>query len=455
MRFKSYSLLFAAALAFSSCGKEFLDEKKNAKEVILRTVNDYQMVLDNLTIVNTFSSVSLNLASAAEFELPDAQLTTWKVNMPYEVNGYLWEKEIFEGKESTDYNNAYQRIMLANLALDVQKVSPTNAAEQTAKDNVLGSAHFIRAFSYYQLAQLFCKPYDASTATTDPGVPIRTDYDIKVKIPSRGTVSELYKFIIADLEAALPLVPETPLNIWRPGKAAVAGMLARVYMQMGNWEKVREYSDMALKVKSNLVDFAKYIGQASFPSDYGKTMPEIVFYSQIHKPSFTYTGMTAAPNIYALYETDDHRKSVYFAAPPNTSFKGSLAGLYAVFAGITTSELYLQRAEAYARLGQVANAMADVNELRRFRFPSGKAPVNITDQTAAVQFIIDERARELYLRGTRWEDLRRLSKEPQYAITLSHTYNGNTYTLKPGDNRWTMPLPDNEIQLNNYPQNPR
>ncbi len=455
MRLTSYSLLVAAALAFSSCGKEFLDEKKNSKDVILRTINDYQLVLDNITIINTFSSVSLNIASAAEFELPDAQITTWKANMPYEVNGYLWEKEIFEGKESTDYNNSYQRIMLANLALDVKKLAPVNSTEEAIKSSVIGSAHFIRAFSYYQLAQLFCKPYDASTAGTDPGVPIRTDYDLAVKIGSRGTVADLYKFIISELETALPLVPETPLHIWRPGKAAVAAMLARTYMQMGNWEKVREYADMALKVKSNLKDFFDYIDQASFPSTFGKSMPEIVYFSQIHKPSFTYSGMMATPGMLALYESDDYRKAAYFATTPTTAFKGSLAGAYAIFAGITTSELYLQRAEAYARLGQVALAMDDVNELRKYRFPSGKKPVVITDQVEAVKFIIDERARELYLRGTRWEDLRRLSKEPQYAITVSHTYNGNTYRLEPGSNRYTMPLPDNEIQLNNYPQNPR
>lgn len=455
MRFKSYSLLVAAALVFSSCGKDFLEEKKDAREVILRTINDYQLVLDNITVVNTFSAVSLNLASAAEFELPDAQITTWKANMPYEVNGYLWEKEIFEGKESTDYNNSYHRIMLANVALDVTKLGATNDAEETAKKNVIGHAYFVRAFSYYQLAQLFCKPYDASTAGTDLGVPIRTDYDVSVKIPSRGTVDQLYKFIIKDLESALPLLPETPMNIWRPGKAAVAGLLARVYMQMGNWEKVREYSDMALKIKSNLKDFVAYISQNSFPSDFGKSMPEIVYYSQIHKPSFTYSGMSATPSIYALYEADDYRRAAYFGGTPATAFKGSLAGLYAIFAGITTSELYLQRAEANARLGQVATAMADINELRKYRFPSGKAPVDISDQVQAVKFIIDERARELYMRGTRWEDLRRLSKEPQYAITPTHTYNGKDYSLPPGDNRYTMPLPDNEIQLNNYPQNPR
>lgn len=447
--------MVAAALVFSSCGKDFLEEKKDAKEVILRTINDYQLVLDNITIVNTFSAVSLNLASAAEFELPDAQITTWKANMPYEVNGYLWEKEIFEGKESTDYNNSYQRIMLANVALDVTKLGATNEAETTAKNNVIGHAYFVRAFSYYQLAQLFCKPYDATTAGTDLGVPIRTDYDVSVKIGSRGTVDQLYKFIIKDLESALPLLPETPMNIWRPGKAAVAGLLARVYMQMGNWEKVREYSDMALKIKSNLKDFVDYIGQNSFPSDFGKGMPEIVYYSQIHKPSFTYTGMSATPEIYALYEADDYRRAAYFGGTPATAFKGSLAGLYAIFAGITTSELYLQRAEANARLGQVSTAMADINELRKYRFPAGKAPVDITDQVQAVKFIIDERERELYMRGTRWEDLRRLSKEPQYAITPKHVYNGKEYSLPPGDNRYAMPLPDNEIQLNNYPQNPR
>lgn len=457
MRFKTYSVLIAAALAFSSCGKEFLEEKRDARELIVRNINDYQAVLDNQTIVNTFSSVSLALMSAGEFTLPDNVLTTWKVNMPYEINGYLWERDIFNSLESTDWNNSWQRIMLANLALDVQKVTPANATEQTAWNNVKGSAHFIRAFSFYQLAQLFTKPYNAETAASDLGLPLRTDYDVKVKYP-RSSVAETYKMIISDLEAAMPLLPATALNVNRPSKAAAATLLARVYMQMGNWDKVLEYANQALTIKSTLANFNNppYLTQSGFVADFGKTYPEMIWYSQIHKPSSTYSGMAAAADVLSLYESDDLRRTVFFTKlPTDSSFKGSLGGLYTMFAGYTTSELYLIRAEANARKGQADLAMADVNELRKNRFPAGTPALTITDANDALKYIIDERRRELYMRGTRWEDLRRLNKEPQFATTLTRTYLGNTYELTPNSNRYVMPLPDNEIQINNYPQNPR
>lgn len=455
MKFKSYIILSIAALGMSSCAKEWLDKKRNSKEVIPTTIADYQATLDNYTIINTFSTVSLGLVGAAEYTLADATLTTWKNTIPYEANGYLWEKEVYEGKELPDWNNSYHRLLYANLALEVKKINPTNPTEQTAWNNVVGSALFIRSFCFYQLAQLFCKPYDAATAASDPGIPLRTDPDIKVSY-QRGTVADVYKRMIEDLEAALPLLPEKPLNVWRPGKPAAAALLARIYMQMGNWEKVKEYSDMGLKIKSDLINFAPIYNQASFKSDNGASNPEILFYSQINKPGSTYTGMTADTVLLKLYDTADARRAVYFSLPANSAFKGSYAGLYNIFTGLTTGEMYLQRAEANARLGQAGAAMDDVNQLRKFRFADSMyVPETIADPKEALKFVLDERRRELYFRGVRWEDLRRLNKEPEFATTLKRNAYGKTYELKPGENRWTWALPDNEISINNYPQNPR
>lgn len=453
MRFKSYSVLIAAALAFSNCGKDFLEEKRDSKEVIVRTIADYQAVLDNFTVVNTAAAIGLNLTSAAEYVLSDKDINTWKGQLPYEVNSYLWEKEIWETRESLDWNNSYHRILLANLALDVEKTSPANAAEKIVYDNVKGQARFIRAYSYYQLAQLFCKPYDAATASSDPGVPLKTDYDVKVVMPTRSTVAELYAMIIKDLEEALPLLPEKPVHTARPGKAAAATLLAKVYMQMGNWDKVFQYADQALKIHNVLLDFFPIMGQAMFKADYGVSVPEIFFWAQGAKPSSTFAGMVVSPEVLALYEADDYRRTLYFNAAGG--FKGSFAGLYAIFSGYTSAELYLIRAEANVRKGQIALAMADLNELRKYRFPDTKPALNITDETEALQFIMEERIRELYFRGTRWEDLRRFNKDPRFATTLTHTFEGKTYSLPPNDIRYTLPLPDNEIQLNNYPQNPR
>lgn len=65
----------------------------------------------------------------------------------------------------------------------------------------LGVAHFFRAYTYMQLARLFAKDYDPSTAATDLCVPLVLKYDQEEK-PARATVQQVYDQIKKDLDAA-------------------------------------------------------------------------------------------------------------------------------------------------------------------------------------------------------------------------------------------------------------
>jgi hypothetical protein len=70
--------------------------------------------------------------------------------------------------------------------------------------------------------------------------------------------------------------------------------------------------------------------------------------------------------------------------------------------------------------------------------------------------IITERRKELPFTGSaRWEDLRRLNKDPQFAKTLIRQLNGQNYTLAPNDPKYTLPIPDIEIKLSGIQQNLR
>lgn len=65
----------------------------------------------------------------------------------------------------------------------------------------LGVAHFFRAYTYMQLARLFAKDYEPSTAATDLCVPLVLKYDQEEK-PARATVQQVYDQIKKDLDAA-------------------------------------------------------------------------------------------------------------------------------------------------------------------------------------------------------------------------------------------------------------
>ena len=109
------------------------------------------------------------------------------------------------------------------------------------------------------------------------------------------------------------------------------------------------------------------------------------------------------------------------------------------------------------RLGSINAAMDDLNALIIKRWKNNGTFVPFTAATAneALAKVLKERRKELIFRGLRWTDLRRLNKDPRFAITLTRNLNGVVYTLPPNDDRYTLPIPDQEIKISGIAQNPR
>jgi hypothetical protein len=134
--------------------------------------------------------------------------------------------------------------------------------------------------------------------------------------------------------------------------------------------------------------------------------------------------------------------------------------------GLRVAELYLNRAEAYAkRFAQTGNgsdrtaALADLNYLRQSRFDTRNAayiPVTITDAAELFKFCQDERRRELCLEdGHRWTDIKR------WGLSVTHSFtsvDGTTtqHVLQANSPLYALPIP--YLAFLNNPdliQNPR
>ncbi|HEX2629037.1 MAG TPA: RagB/SusD family nutrient uptake outer membrane protein, partial [Chitinophagaceae bacterium] len=136
-------------------------------------------------------------------------------------------------------------------------------------------------------------------------------------------------------------------------------------------------------------------------------------------------------------------------------FKGSYnEGSVNLFCGIATDELYLIRAECYARESNTNAAMQDLNALLAKRIKPF-VPLVAGSADEALTFILAERRKELPFRELRWSDLKRLNKEPARATTLTRNLNGQLYTLAPNDLRYTLLIPDEVIRITTLQQNPR
>jgi hypothetical protein len=143
-----------------------------------------------------------------------------------------------------------------------------------------------------------------------------------------------------------------------------------------------------------------------------------------------------------------------------SSGKNNRTYLFTDFYFCRLAETYLLRAEARLRKGDKAGAAADINEVRG----RVKAPL-ITDTDVTIDYILDERIRELYGEERRWNTLLRMGGDiPNNRIQHSRAV-ADAGGLNPPTPLWTgtiakdflFPIPQSVIDSNldaNIEQNP-
>jgi hypothetical protein len=181
---------------------------------------------------------------------------------------------------------------------------------------------------------------------------------------------------------------------------------------------------------------------------------EVIFHSLLVNWGNITSDAIIDSSLYASYGMNDLRRTAFFDSS-GTLFRGSYYGGKLLFSGLATDEMYLTRAECNARNGHITAAMDDLDTLLTYRYHTGAfVPVTASGTTDAIVKVLQERRKELLLRGLRWSDLRRLNRDSNFAVTITRTINGQTYTLTPNSFRYVFPVPDDVLQLSGIAQNP-
>jgi tetratricopeptide (TPR) repeat protein len=278
---------------------------------------------------------------------------------------------------------------------------------------------------------------------------------------ARANLFDTYQQILADLEQAAGLI--TAESVWknRPSRAAVFALLARVQLAMGDYENAEKNASASLALSGKLVDFNELdpAAKLSFPNSPRDANQEVLYYNRMNFYLFFFTPYYQIDSsLYASYSVGDLRKQCYFdtLADGTVFYKGSYAGSFGFFSGLATDEVYLTRAECYARQGRTDQALSDLNALLVKRYKKGAFhPLTAVGPEQALRLVITERKKELVARGLRWADLRRLNKEEVFKTTLRRSLDGKEYVLAPGSLRYTFPIPSNELSGSGIGQNPR
>ncbi len=360
---------------------------------------------------------------------------------------------------------AYKIISQANLILG--HIDQFAAAHQGAVNRIKGQALTIRALAHFDILRYFVNDYTRNS--TAPGIPYIKSFDYEVK-PSRGTVAETYNAIEADLLAArtMLLAPDHAIN-GSTGNSrayldryAVDAILARMYLYSGQYTN-------AIQRATTVINAFPLASQSDFFDIWTDASNEEVIWSltfnageggpgyHAYFPQPDANQYAPDPDLLNLYGGGDVRTDAYFAVVGGRIILSKYLAKAAAmanpdgvvnFKALRTGEMYLIRAEAYARSGQDALGSNDLNNLRAARI-SGYIPSAMTGANL-LNNIASERRKELVGEGHRFFDLKRTTR------TVSRVSCSAFCTLGPTGRAWTWPIPQPEIDANPaiLPQNP-
>lgn len=364
------------------------------------------------------------------------------------------KRNVYGAQEDWFFNGPYTYISTCNMVLfEADNLTATNDEEALMRDKIKGEAHFLRALYYQLLVNLYAKPYDPATAAQTPGVPVKTSESIEDIEYTRNSVQEVYDQIVADLEAAEQYLKDVhqPYSIQHAGINAVYMLHSRVALYMQDWQTAKKYAELSLMENDDLRNIA-----AGFDGTFIEPNNEEISFvmggetfgnTNFPRPGQSYYGTYIySPNwiisdhLYNLYEEGDARRDVFFGreygdgnAPyyKKTDIEynhlGSYKGTSDQFC-YRSAEAYLNAAEAEAQLGNDQAAQQYLNKLRAARIADAK-PVTETG-AQLIQFIRDERQRELCLEGVRWFDMRRYTVDPRYKLVEKVKHSYSVYQLQ-------------------------
>jgi hypothetical protein len=335
----------------------------------------------------------------------------------------------YESNNTWDlWQNAYTAILRSNFVL----LNIKNLPAGDFKDNMEGEALAIRALAHFDLLRVYGKSYTSAT-DADPGVPYVTGVDPEAK-PSRTPVKQAYGLVVADLVKASGLLG-ADASEGRFTKAAAEGILSRVYLYMGEWQKcVNAATDALGDVPSEnelatIAEFPRVWTDASVKDVLFKIKNLDADDDQVGvgykqgSPEGVIPEYSVDYAFFLLFKNTDVRKNAYI---DQTTYNGFDFNYVYKYNGresgdadivdikvIRTAEVYLNRAEANFNLNKQTEARADLNELRSNRYTDYN-PATANETGAALGDAIQlQRRLELAFEGSRFFDLKRQNKAVQ------------------------------------------
>lgn len=474
MTMKKYNLYILMLIGVLSSCSDFLEESSQDL-MIPKSVKDYKELFFGEVMKTNSREIP---HPYLEYMTDDVQDLCYYGIRPTPISNdfresvwayYSWQQnpEVGISNEFTAdvaWVSYYHKILMTNIILDNL---PTMNGSETERLDLAGEAYFMRAFSYFMLANLYGQPYNPATADKDLCVPINDEISLSDRMMKRATNAVVYAKIEEDMRRSIRSFKSAGVEktIFRPNLPSAYLFASRIALFQQKYDETILYCDSVLTATPHTLYKLKENDEQNFLSlankeillSYGVT----TFETQM-RGDFRYVGqLVVSDDLIRQYSDDDIRLTGFFKHTVGSQTKPTTKQ-YSLYTPIKwssvsptvysyafrLSEAYLNRAEAYAELGNADKALANLNELRENRMKAGTAPLTV-DAEGIVATVRKERRRELAFEGFRWFDLRRYGCPPlKHAYSSKETENaGDEFELK-DKKSYILPIPKSERDRN-------
>lgn len=423
---KTLVIVAAATLTLASCNR-FLDVTPTG-QVIPQTQEDFRAMLTRAYALYPAHKALANLKSdevkAANSSESLKAIFTWG------------ETSETPGSTAMPYESLYQIIFHTNYILEnAQKyASPSPELNQ-----ILGEAHALRAYIYFELVNLYAPIYNDANKQA-PAVPLVLKVGLEGEFP-RASLEAIHNQILADINSAKQLLNQAKFDVghnYRFTTTSLAAFKARFHQYRGEWQEALVETEKVLAVNSELEDFNSF---KILPSNFNSK--ESIMNLDLPVNSTANSFSRASDSHIALFDqTNDLRFAQYFKKDrSNTHWQTTKFDSNKFKVSFRVGEVMLIKAEAQFKLGKETDSKTTLFQLAEKRYnatglASFKTKVNALSGEAYYTELLNERAREISFEGLRWFDLRRTT-QPE----ITRIFGGANYVLQAKDPRYTIPFP--------------
>ena len=350
---------------------------------------------------------------------------------------------------SDTWTQINKTIVSTNVVINADRAKITG--DVTTLNHYLGEAYAIRALAHFDLLKLYGQQYQESDRTKALGVPYTKVFG-KAIYPARETVQRTYELIMEDLNAAISNLSASKddASAHYITTFAAYALKARIALFFEDWATARDAAKYVIDHKGSRLDIAA-------PDDFAKTFTTDNTKNQIFSIANNdsdNTGVNSLGNIYfgsygdvvmlndlySKYETGDVRRALFSEVKAGKTYRmrkqTDIIGAQDIPI-IRYEEVVLTYAEALFRLGDTANALAQLNLI-----PAKRRATAYT--SATLENILLERRKEFAGEGFRFYDIARNKQDMPLVDDALQTYGTVTY----GSYKYSFPIPDAEMGAN-------